>query len=211
MLELYKWNQIKYKVGILGGTFNPIHNGHIALAKSAKLEFDLDYVLLIPTGISYYKSEFLDGRTRLEMVLLASECEEYLKVSDMEVKREGNTYTIDTICALQELYPTVEFYLIIGEDTLFHIETWKKASEVLQRIPLLVAHRPSNDDRNLEEQMEHLRNLYHSQIALLEMKEVPISSSHIRKCIQSNQSVSHILDDKVWHYIQFHQLYQSTS
>ena len=115
------------KIGILGGTFNPIHNGHLLLAEQARCFYGLDQVLFIPSGCSYMKrqEEILPGEIRFQMVQLAIADNPYFCVSDMEIVREGNSYTCETITRLHAQYPEDELYYIVGADTLFQMEFWK--------------------------------------------------------------------------------------
>lgn len=198
------------KIGILGGTFNPIHNGHMAMVNTARMQYDLDYVLLIPAGIPYKKTNVIDSKKRLEMVMLAVEDEEYLKVSDMEIRREGNTYTIDTIRILKEEYSHAKFYFIIGEDSLYHIETWKESHLLLNEVALLVAHRKYTDVTTLKdfkEQIKYLESAYNAKIQLLDMPELDISSTDVRERIKNHSKVDDCLNPKVLDYIMEHQLY----
>lgn len=197
------------KRGILGGTFNPIHKGHITLAKTAKSQYELDSVVLIPSGISYQKTEVLDSKNRLEMVLLATEDEKDLQVSDMEVLRKGNTYTIDTIRSLTSENPNEELYFIIGEDSLYHIESWKESQSLFKSVILLVAHRKNSPFPDFKMQIEYLQQKYGANIQVLEMEEVDISSTDIREKIKNHISVEEYLDPKVIDYITAKQLYES--
>ena len=113
------------KIGIMGGTFNPIHNGHIALANAAYKEFSLDKILFMPSGKSYMKQHVLDDAKRVIMVQKAIEAIPYFELSTLEVERSGNTYTSETLQQLTQQNPEVHYYFIMGADSLFHIETWK--------------------------------------------------------------------------------------
>ena len=120
------------KIGILGGTFNPIHNGHLLLAEQARCFYGLDQVLFIPSGCSYMKrqEEILPGEIRFQMVQLAIADNPYFCVSDMEIVREGNSYTCETITRLHAQYPEDELYYIVGADTLFQMEFWKNPEQI---------------------------------------------------------------------------------
>ena len=120
------------KIGILGGTFNPIHNGHLLLAEQARCFYGLDQVLFIPSGCSYMKrqEEILPGEIRFQMVQLAIADNPYFCASDMEIVREGNSYTCETITRLHAQYPEDELYYIVGADTLFQMEFWKNPEQI---------------------------------------------------------------------------------
>ena len=113
------------KIGIMGGTFNPIHNGHVALADAAYKTFSLDKVLFMPSGNSYMKQHVLDNSKRVSMVSKAIESISYFELSTIEVERFGNTYTSETLQQLTQQNPDVQYYFIMGADSLFHIEKWK--------------------------------------------------------------------------------------
>ncbi|MFI3177880.1 MAG: nicotinate-nucleotide adenylyltransferase [Eubacteriales bacterium] len=198
------------KVGILGGTFNPIHNGHIALGLEAAKEHGLDKVLMIPTGISYCKNNVLDGKNRLNMVRMACKPHPILHVSDLEVNRCGNTYTIDTIRAVREQYPLAQLFFIIGEDTLYSIEHWKNSDTLLSMVTLLVAIRGCHKTEQYSNQIVYLQEKYHATIALLSMMPVVISSTEIRNRIVVGESVTEFLNDEVDAYIQEHGIYKES-
>ena len=110
------------KTGIMGGTFDPIHNGHILIARSAYEKVGLDKVLFMPSGNSYMKKNVLDVSKRVEMVRLAIADFPYFELSSIEAQRQGNTYTYDTLEQLTKQNPKDEYYFIMGADSLFSIE-----------------------------------------------------------------------------------------
>ena len=130
------------KIGILGGTFDPVHNGHLALGKQAYEQFKLDEIWFMPSGHPPHKKSRLvtQGKEREDMVKLAIASVSYFVYSDFELKREGNTYTAQTLTLLREAYPQHEFYFIIGADSLYEIEQW-----YTERNPSIVLRRSHND------------------------------------------------------------------
>ena len=110
----------------MGGTFNPIHIGHLILAETARIQFELNEILFIPSGKSYMKQQMdiPSGEVRAQMTSLAIEENPYFALSLMEIEREGNTYTYETLETLKEQNPNTEYYFILGEDSLFAIEKW---------------------------------------------------------------------------------------
>lgn len=125
------------KIGIMGGTFNPIHMGHLLLAEQAKESFCLDQVLFIPSGCPYMKDqrEVADKYMRLEMARLAIADNPAFQLSAMEVEREGDSYTFETLAALREKEAEADFYFIAGADSIFDMERWKNPEAVLDTVP----------------------------------------------------------------------------
>lgn len=172
---------MKSKIGILGGTFDPIHNGHLQLADSALKEFGLDKVIFIPTGVSYMKSGVLQAFHRYSMCSLAISSFPFFEIDDVEIKREGNTYTFETLRYLNGKYPEAEICFIIGLDTLFSIETWKNISEVFLNCTFLCANRVSMySDEEIHNRIQELKQKYSASIYLLNMDVYPVSSTEIR-------------------------------
>ena len=132
------------KIGILGGTFDPIHNGHLYIAKKAMEKYSLSKVLFIPTGVSYMKSGVSLAVHRYEMTRLAIRDFPEFEISDLEVFRGGNTYTFETIQELKKEYPDDKFYFIIGTDTLFMMEKWRNFEYLFENLTLIVGKKPKN-------------------------------------------------------------------
>lgn len=184
---------MKSKIGILGGTFDPIHNGHIELAKAALEEFRLDKIIFMPTGVSYMKTGVSPSEHRYEMCKLAISEYHDFEIDDEEIKREGNTYTYETLRYLKMKYPKAELYFIIGLDTLYTIDTWKNVSEVFKKCILLCADRLSAfSERDISSRISELESLYSAKISLLKMDKCPISSTEIRETIRNK-----IYDEKL--------------
>lgn len=201
------------KIGVLGGTFNPIHNGHLRLANEAYKALKLNKVLIMPTGLSYLKTDvnILSKDIRSKMVQLAIEDYEYFDFSDIEIKKEGNTYTYETLIELHKKYPNDDIYFICGADTLFNIMNWKNPVNILNNCILTVM---SRDDKNIDElnrQAEELKYLYNAEIVILNCNKLDISSSEIRNYILNNDisSIKDKLPEKVLNYIIENNLYIS--
>lgn len=197
------------KIGIMGGTFNPIHIGHLILAQTAMEEMHLDEIWMIPTGCSYMKNnqEILDAKTRLKLVELAIKGNTSFKCVDIEVNRKGNSYTYETLDYLKKQFPENHFYFICGADCLFTIEKWKKPEHIFQNCTLLVAVRNNASDLEMEEKIVELRKMYQADIVRLPFLNLDISSTMIRKKIQSKQSVRYFLPIEVFNHICLNQLY----
>lgn len=199
----------KKKTGIMGGTFNPIHIGHLLLAENAKDTFGLDEVFFIPSGFSYMKKgmEMADKRIRLEMTQLAIEDNPSFLLSPVEVEREGNSYTCDTLEALRAAEPETKFYFIVGADSLFAMETWRRPETIFQNCVVLAAVRNGKDNSDLQEQMACLKEKYGAEIGLVPMDEISISSTDIRNRIHHGKSIRYMVPDNVISYIEKHRLY----
>lgn len=157
------------KTGIMGGTFNPIHLGHLLLAENARDSFGLDEILFIPSGCSYMKnaSEIADKQKRLEMTRLAIADNPSFFLSAIEVEREGNSYTCDTLVQLKEAEPETEFYFIVGADSLFSMETWRKPEKIFENCTILAAVRDDKKQEDLQVQISYLQEKFHARIALI--------------------------------------------
>ena len=204
---------MKSKIGILGGTFDPIHNGHLQLAESAYNEFGLEKVIFIPTGVSYMKSGVSQAHHRYEMCSLAISSFPYFEIDDEEIKREGNTYTFETLRYLNSKYPDAEICFIIGLDTLYSIETWKNIKEVFHNCTFLCANRLSRHSANeILLRIQELEKKYSAKIKVLNMDVYPISSTEIRNAYNNvdQESVLCYLPKSVSKYISENHLYSQT-
>jgi len=199
------------KIGIMGGTFDPIHNGHLYIAENALSEFSLDKVLFIPTGISYMKEGFSKAEDRLAMTELAISGRKHFEVSDIETKRGGNTYTADTIRELKAQYPKDKFYFIIGTDTLFMLEKWKDPEYIFENVTVIVAARQDEQSDNQKKKAKEYKDRYGAKIKFLSAKEMPVSSTRIRagfKIPDTNYRTAPDCPEKVAKYAEKHALYK---
>ena len=199
------------KLGILGGTFNPIHKGHIELAECAYKSTLLDEVLFIPTGISYQKlnSNVLDSNLRSEMVRLAIDEYPYFSCSDIETKRNGYSYTYETLLTLKNLYQDYELFFIVGMDCLFSIESWLHPDIIFQSWTLLVANRDNINQTMILKKKKYLEDTYHSNIILLDYNILPVSSTQNRDMINRDISIDSYVPKTVLSYIKSHNLYKA--
>lgn len=193
----------KYKIGILGGTFNPIHNGHLYLAKVAMEKAGLNCIMFIPSGISYMKdtSIILPAKDRLEMTRLAIGENPSYHVSSIEIDKGGNSYSFETIEALKNMYPECEFYFIIGADTLFHMEEWKKPEVIFAQTVILAAYRSGEQLDTCRRKIVQLKEKYNAKIDLIATDPVDISSTKIREAVKSGQSLDALVPHAVGEYI----------
>ena len=192
------------KIGYLGGTFDPIHIGHLMLAEWAISAADLEEVWFIPTGQSYMKTDHyvLPGTERLHMLELAVEGTSKLKCLDMEIIRQGYTYTYETLEELRSRYPDTEFYLIQGADCLFALDSWKNPDRILKSCTVLAAVRGDSDLSCLESKRRELLSKYGGNIILLPFMQLSISSSEIRERVLEGKSIRYMVPDGVLKYIE---------
>lgn len=197
-------------IGIMGGTFDPIHNGHLMLGRQAYEEYGLDFIWFMPSGQPPHKKNraVTDKADRCAMVRLAVRGQPGFRFSDFEVSREGNTYTARTLALLKEAYPDHTFHYIIGADSLYEIETWYHPESVLTKVPLLVAGRAYNREHAvLSEQIAYLTQKYDASIRVLHCRETDISSEAIRKAAGEGQSIRGFVPEAVEAYIRSRNLY----
>ena len=196
------------KIAIFGGSFNPIHLGHIKLVKTAIETADLDKVLLIPTGITPHKSnsEMMSAKDRLEMCKIASLSYDNIEVSSIEIEREGKSYTYQTLNSLKEIYPNDEFFIIMGSDMYLSLHTWKNAKLFLNNLNVVTDLRNSADIMEIEKQCELLKK-YGAKSYIINHSVMDVSSTEIRERLKNNFDVSEFLDSKVLEYIKTHHLY----
>lgn len=193
------------KVGIFGGAFNPIHNGHTALARAAFKELKLNEMLIIPTGNSPHKENsevaFSD---RMEMCKIAFANDKGFAVSDIEKKLGGKSYTINTVRALKEIYPkNTEFYLIIGGDMLFYFENWYRHEALLKECRVVAAARENDSYVDMYEYANEL-----GRVKVLNLPVTEVSSTEIREKLEKGEDVSDLIDPGVLEYINSRGLYR---
>ncbi len=198
------------KIGILGGTFNPVHMGHLLMAEYAREIADLDVVILMPSGKSYMKAGtgVLSGEERMHMLQLSVEDNPFFMTSDMEIRREGNTYTYETLLQMKKITPSSEIYFIVGADSLFNMEHWVKPDIIFANCTILAAGRNNATKEELETKKLDLEKRFNAHIILMDFPEIEISSSEIRKNVGDKKSIRYMVHDRVLEYIQEKGLYQ---
>ena len=196
------------RIGIMGGTFNPIHIGHFMLAEHAYVEFSLDEVIFLPSARPPHKEEqILSDINRREMILLALRSNSHFSFSSLEFERKGTTYTVDTMSELNKRYPKDTFYFIIGADSFFALENWHNPQVLFLQTSFLVATRDGNKREELERHKNKLEQQYQAQIAFLNSPNIEISSSVIRKRVIEGKSITYYVPEMVEDYIYSHKLY----
>ncbi len=201
------------KRAIFGGSFDPVHNGHVRLAESLCKAVMPDEVIVMPTGISPFKKDMkrrpASSADRLEMCRLAFADMPCVTVSDYEVSRTEVSYTVDTICHFRKLYPNDELYLLIGSDMLLTFDKWRKFEEILANCTLCAASREnaSRDMENLEKKAEELRP--YGNVIIIKAEPFEVSSTEIREKIIKNSDISCYVPKNVVKYILENNLYKA--
>ncbi len=198
------------KIGILGGTFNPIHTGHLILAENAYDFVPLDRVLFIPSGISYLKDqdEIVSADDRIRMIEMAIAGNDHFAISTIETDREGNSYTCETLKILKEQNPSDELYFIGGADVLMTIQTWKEPQVIFQNATLLVAPRNFTETSVLEEKKHFLQDQFNASVMIMDTINLEISSSMLRDRLANGKSIRYYVPAKVETYIHQQHLYR---
>jgi len=188
------------RLGILGGTFDPPHIAHLVLAQSAHERFALGKVLFIPAAIQPHKQrpDVLPGETRLKLLHLALDSDKRFEVSDMELKRVGPSYSVDTLLQLKEQHPEIELYLIIGGDNIADIEHWREPRRIFEVATVVAARRP------------HAKAVgrYKDKITMFDMPQIEISSTLIREMVEQGRRIKYLVPEGVEAYISEHGLYK---
>lgn len=201
----------KKKLGILGGTFDPVHNGHIYSAQAVYEQLQPEKIIFIPAFIPPHKvgQDFAPAADRYNMTVLATRDYPYFEVSDMELHRSGISYTLDTIRELQQIYPEYELYFLIGADTIPQLQTWHKIDELLQLVTFVAAKRPGYR-QVLDRACSSLGVIAREKIVLVDTPEYEVSSTDIRQKIRSGASLQGLVPAPVEQYIREHRLYLFT-
>ncbi|MDR2042940.1 MAG: nicotinate-nucleotide adenylyltransferase [Clostridium sp.] len=214
------------KVGILGGTFNPIHIGHLVLAEWARETAGLDEVLFIPTGHPYmkYGAASQDGDSlrraaalsmptaadRYHMVELAVKTRSGFLGCDIETSRPGFTYTYETLDLLRQGHPDCDFYFIMGADCLFTIETWKEPERIFRACTVISAVRGRTPTAEVEQKRRYLERLFAGKILLIPFLSIEISSTDIRERVREGKSIRYLVPDPVIGFLEKRGFYRET-
>lgn len=192
------------RAGILGGTFNPIHMGHLRLAERAMDAVSLDEVWLLPSGVSYMKSgqDILPAEERLYMTQLAAAENARFRCVDMEVRKPGASYTCETLEQLRQEHPETELFFIVGADCLFTIEYWREPERIFAACTLIAAMRGEYSAEEMEDKKRQLEHRFGAKIILLPFFPVEISSTQIRESVACGRSIRHLVPESVCAYIE---------
>lgn len=190
------------KIGILGGTFNPVHVGHLILAEEAREKLALDKIIFIPASLPPHKDnlDIAPAADRLRMLKLAIKGNKFFAVSDIEIERKGRSYTIDTLRELKDRFIYDELYFIIGSDLLKYLNEWKDLNQINKMVKFIAATRPGYP---LEE--------IPSYIQKLAIRAVDVSGFEVRRCIKESKSFRYLVPDRIFSYINRKKLYKMVS
>jgi nicotinate-nucleotide adenylyltransferase len=194
------------KVGIMGGTFDPIHMGHMIAAESAKDGLQLDEVWFMPTHQPPHKEQGPKASPgqRWDMVCRSIEGCAYFRAVDMELKRKGISYTFDTVLQLKNEYPDHDFYYIIGADMVQYLPHWQKIDEILEVISFI-----GLDRAGFEIEWEQIAPAIRRKVSMVTMPDIGISSTKIRSRRAAGQSIRYLIQEEVYHYIEVNHLYEA--
>ena len=201
-----------YRLGIMGGTFDPIHNGHLVAAEQAFDDLDLDLVVFMPAGRPAFKQDkkVTSGENRYAMTLLATSDNPHFLASRFEIDRDGVTYTAETLRLMRQVYPdNVEFYFITGADAVADIVTWKDADDIARLATVVAATRPGYDLDHAWDAIE--ASGLDFDVIYLEVPALAISSSYLRERVGAGQSLRYLTPDPVTGYLHKHGLYGASS
>jgi nicotinate-nucleotide adenylyltransferase len=198
------------KIAILGGTFDPIHYGHLLLAQSVINQFDVEKVIFIPTGNPYNKEYYkvLDANQRQHMTSLAISDNEMFEVSNIDILRSGNTYSVDTITKIKSMYnEDTKIFFIVGSDYIKSLQNWKDIDKIFSLCEIIVAKRPNTQISNINQYI--LSSSYANKINVLEAPMLNISSTRIRNNVKNNESIKYLVPKEVESYIKLKNIYEN--
>jgi len=189
------------KIALFGGTFDPVHTGHLIIAEKAREEFNLEKIIFIPSNIPPHKKKvYASPVHRYNMVKIAIGDNPFFEISDIEIKRKEPSYTYITVKQMKKIHPDYKIFFIIGQDSLFELPQWHKAEDLIKEVTFLVAKRHSNFNYRKEKNFPVNFEIINSPI-------IGISSTYIRTCIKAGKSIKYLLPEKVISYIEKEKIY----
>jgi nicotinate-nucleotide adenylyltransferase len=197
------------RIGIMGGTFDPIHYGHLVAAEAAREAFCLEKIIFVPAGIPPHKvqEEVTPARHRYLMTLLAIMSNPYFEISRIDLERGGVTYTVDTLADLKKEFSEAIIYFITGADAILEILSWKSPAQVMSMADFIAVTRPGHDLDQLSEALGSFYSEFQEQIHILEIPPVGISSTALRRRLKEGRTVRYLVPDTVVTYIENRGLY----
>lgn len=198
------------KIGIFGGAFDPIHNGHLYIAYEALKQLNLEKVIFIPGGKLPQKDNdnVTDSSLRYNMVKLAIKNYDKFEVSDYEIKKKTKCYTFETLQYLKSIDSDSKLYFIMGADSLINIDTWKNVDKIMENAVLTVLTRPGYKENEVVSQRERLLKKYKGEIIFLNTLNLEISSTYIRECLSKGDNIGFFLNEDVMKFIEENKLYR---
>ena len=196
----------------MGGSFDPVHNGHIGLAEDAVTMAGMDEVIMIPAGIQPFKQDRRteSGEDRFRMLALVAGQNDHITVSRNELDCEGVSYTYLTLRRIQEMNRNAKLYFICGTDSFLKIDTWKNSRELLSNYSYIVGYdRPGYRHNELQEAIERISRNYGTDIITIHNRQFDVSSTEIRERIAEGKSIAHLVPPAVERYIRENELYRS--
>jgi len=200
------------KIGVLGGSFSPVHNGHIFLAKYVKENCGLDKVLMIPTGVHPFECKrnknIPDAEHRLNMLKLAVEGENGIEISDIELKSAEVSYTYVTLCKLREIYgEKCRIYFVIGTDELLDLEKWYEYEKLIKEFSFIVGIRPHYENSKVIDKARYLNERFGAHIEIIDLPAPDVSSTEVREAIAEKTDLAGLVPETVNEYIKLNNLY----
>jgi len=199
---------IKKRFGIMGGTFDPIHFGHLVIANEVLDKYDMEKIVFIPVGNPPHKKDpRASSLDRFLMTNIATLSNDKFIVSDIEIKSSKKSYTINTVRELLKVYENTEFYFITGTDAIIDLPNWRETEELLKLCKFIAVGRPGYSTLEIEEKINEIKSKYDGQIELLQVPMLQISSTDIRKRIRFGRTAKYLLPETVEQYIIKNNLY----
>jgi len=192
------------RIGIMGGSFNPIHYGHLMLAEQIRTTYELDKIIFVPVGIAPHKDEdLMDNRfDRFNMTKLAIDSNPFFEVCDFEIQKASVSYSIDTVLYLKELLkPEDTLYFITGADAIILLDTWARREDLIKHVTFVGATRPGIDMQYFEERINVLKKQFGAKIEVCSIPALAISSTDIRERIAAGKSIKYLIPESVEQYI----------
>jgi len=196
--------------GIFGGTFDPIHNGHLHVAYEALYRLNLDKVIFMPSGKPPHKTNkvITDSEIRIELVKAAIEKEKKFIISSYEIEKLGLSYTYETLEYFKGLEPDTEWYFITGTDCLMDIRTWKSIDKIFNSCKFVVFNRSGYFKEKVIEQKNKIEMEYGTSIIYLDIPVIDISSTEVRNKVKASEQISYLVPDKVENILNINKLYK---
>lgn len=197
------------QICLIGGTFDPIHYGHLVVAEEVRQKFGIQKVIFIPAARPPHKmgKEISEPHHRVNMTRLATASNRYFEVSTIEIERQGLSYTIDTVQEIKSIYKIETVYFITGADAVLEILNWKEAEKLLNMCTFIAATRPGYNLNNLKETLKSLPGEIFKKTLPLEVPALSISSSDIRQRVREGRSIKYLLPEPVEQYIKENKIY----